>query len=202
MPMDDVILTRDCWVERSGGGDPRPLHVEFLRPYPVDSETVLASFRIRCDYFEDVEALKAGDDVQAMSLMLGHAWSCLKGKARQGYEIYWMTRGDLDYFDFWAYREKPNRHGPRSVFQEAVMAALSHGPERFLQPSHRVAVDETDLSIVTYRVLSSGADALEYRIDAETSQRLGPEGTAKYLGELLLRDTPGGRRLLGLDPGT
>jgi hypothetical protein len=140
-----------------------------------------------------------GDDLQAISQMMSVAWSCLKGQELKGYRIYWMEKGDLDYFDFWSYQPEPTKFAPPSAIQRAASDAAFPKESDRLMPSFRIGVKEDDLMIVTYKVLPDEGDTLNYVIDRERSLALGPDETARLLGRMLLQDIPGGRKILGLD---
>ncbi len=103
MPGPFELFRRECTVlDRTGCAS--PLLIRFFPPErnPHGAD-YLAHATISCRLFsKDVYA--TGEDVaQAFFSLPKIVTSYLAAKRNDGFESYWLERGDLDYQDFWSY---------------------------------------------------------------------------------------------------
>lgn len=197
---EDVVFSSRYRIEPIGGGEPEPLWVRILRPQP-EGDGVTVRFRICCRHFDDRLSQSGRDGPEAVSRGLHYALEHLKRRAAEGYRIYAHDPGDLEIFDFWSYGRKPPKFPPISAYAKSEQARRAAGGGDLVQPSHRVAVREADLSATVYRVSPDGSDRPWRTLDPEELRERGLDDAAATLGEWILSDSPAGRRILGRDPG-
>ena len=97
------VFRRNCKVVDQTGAV-RPLVVVFSAPLknPRDSD-YLASANISCPFFDKGVYATGEDPAQAFFSLPGAVVSYLIGMRREGFDAYWLEKGDLDYRDFWTY---------------------------------------------------------------------------------------------------
>ena len=87
-------------------GDESELTVQFYAPVKnPDNSDYLARANITCRFFE-YNVYGSGEDApQAFFILPMLVTSYLIGRRRFGYDSYWFEKGDLDFTDFWTYKE-------------------------------------------------------------------------------------------------
>ena len=105
MSSDTELFRRNCEVQ-DAKGVVQLLVVTFYAPVKnPHGKDYLARANIACAYFEK-DVYGTGEDApQAFFWLPNVVVSYLIGQRRFGFEAYWSEKGDLDYRDFWAYRE-------------------------------------------------------------------------------------------------
>lgn len=105
MATETAIFHRNCKVEDANGVI-RPLVVTFYTPMKnPNGDDYLARAHISCSFF-DRDVYGTGEDAaQAFFALPVLVVSYLIGRRRAGFEAYWSEKGDLDYRDFWTYRQ-------------------------------------------------------------------------------------------------
>ena len=91
-------------VDRDGNAS--ELEVRFYAPVKnPDGDDFVARANVHCQFFEN-DVYGIGEDAAQAFFWLPHVVvSYLIGQRRFGYDSYWLERGDLDFADFWTYRE-------------------------------------------------------------------------------------------------
>lgn len=99
------LFARAMHVEDQNG-DISELVVRFHAPVKnPDGDDYVAHANISCRFFErDVYGI-GEDAAQAFFWLPNVVVSYLIGRRRFGYESYWFEKGDLDFTNFWTYRE-------------------------------------------------------------------------------------------------
>jgi hypothetical protein len=62
-----------------------------------------ARVSLTCPHFDKDGYATGEDPAQAFFSLPSAVVSCLIGKRREGYDAWWLEKGDLDYRDFWTY---------------------------------------------------------------------------------------------------
>jgi hypothetical protein len=180
-------------------GQVSPLAISFMRPCRLADDTVEGVVRLECSHFDEVLTAIGSDDVQVFTLLISVGLSVLKTYAGDGFSIWWLEKGDLDYFDFWSYQKKPSEFCLPSAYHEAALTTFQQANEgKRLLPAHRVAIEPDRPAITTYAVQPDGGDVVDGLIGPDEIASLSPEELCRRLGHMLLIRTPEGRRLLGL----
>lgn len=105
MQEDAELFHRDCEVSDSRGVT-APLVITFYGPLKnPHGDDYIARANVSCRFFDkDIYGI-GGDAAQAFFSLPRAVVSYLIGQRRFGYEAYLFEKGDLDYKDFWVYRE-------------------------------------------------------------------------------------------------
>ncbi len=94
---------RECEIIASDG-QITPLLIYFYLP---ESDQQYGGYRARaridCHFFQKDLYGTGEDAAQAFFSLPGAVVSYLIGKRRDGYEAFWLEKGDLDYLNFWTY---------------------------------------------------------------------------------------------------
>jgi hypothetical protein len=194
--LPEVILIRNCWIE-GPDGEVSPLKVQFLRPHLQEDGTAVASVRLSCKYFERSKKAYGVDELQAFVVILRMALMMLKEEDGDGYAVWHLRRGDLNFFDFWRGAEFEQEFCLPSAYVEAKRErfyAMTAG--KFLTPSHRVGVEADRPAITIYRVREDGSDTLGSVIGPEEIKGHTWESLAQLVGERILWDSLEGIELM------
>jgi hypothetical protein len=198
LPADigDVILTRRCSIE-APDGEVGPLILSVMRPVTDDEGDVHQSMRLECRHFDKTVTVAAGDDIQAMTLVLYMGHVQLQRVTRDGFSVWWHEKGDFGFFDFWSYQERPSEYCLQSAYEGAVLEAFVQATEgQFLMPSHRVAIEVDRPAITTYAVQPDGTDVVDGLIRPDDLPGLSPDELCRRLGRIILNRSEEGRQLL------
>ncbi len=98
------FLARECKIICAGEYKEQIIVVGLSRPERLASGTVEVSAHLSCPHFSETLRVQATDEIQAVIFALNATRGMLLGKVREGYEIWWLARGDLNFADFWAYK--------------------------------------------------------------------------------------------------
>ena len=98
------FLSRECKVVRKGEDKECVLVVRVAKPELLASGTVEVSAHVSCPHFSETARVQATDEIQAIVFSLNAVRGILLGKVREGYEMWWLAPGDLNFADFWAYK--------------------------------------------------------------------------------------------------
>lgn len=195
--VSEVILIRECTIEYEG--EMSPLTLSVMRPKPVGDGDVDGCLRFECKHFDKTLAVKGGDDVQVVALLLtvGKAWlELMKG---DGFTVWLHEKGDFDFFDFWSCQPKPTEYCLPSAYQAAASEAFAKANEgRALMPSHRVAIELDRPGVTTYAVQPDGSDTVAGLIGPDDMKGISPDELCRRLGRMILNGSEEGRRLLAM----
>lgn len=98
------MFRRKCRVITQRG-EVRDLIIQFFLPeINQDYDGYKANAHIECEFFHK-DVFSIGEDAaQAFFTLPIAVVSYLIGQRRNGFDIYWLEIGDLDYRDFWIYK--------------------------------------------------------------------------------------------------
>jgi hypothetical protein len=193
--LGEVILVRECTIEHEG--ETGPLKLSFMRPKRKGELEVEGYLRFECKHFDETLTLTAGDDIQVLVslLSIGKAW--LESIREDDFTVWWIEKGDFDFFDFWSYKEKPSEFCLPSAYHFAALDAFLKATEgKFLMPSHRVAIELDRPGITTYAVQPDGTDTVQGLMGPDDMKGISPDEMCRRLGRMILNESEEGRELL------
>ena len=100
-----ALFARKCNVV-DNKGNVCELTITFYSPEEDKKyDCYLAFVELKCDFFS--RTLRGGgeDEAQAFFWLPKVVTAYLIGQRRFGFEAYWLEPGDLDYADFWTYKQ-------------------------------------------------------------------------------------------------
>lgn len=198
--LTDVILTRHAWVQ-GPDGQVHPFIFSFHRPRRIGEDEVEGQLRYQCVYFDKTMTLVGSDDLQVMVFLLSIGQSQLSLFAQEGYEVYWVEKGDRNAFDFWSFQQTPHEYALKSAFNSIYEKAFDEANEgKFLTPSHRIAVDSERPCVQVYEVRPDGADVVGAMVTPDKIAAMTTDELCHEIGRTVLFSSREGRRLLGLGP--
>lgn len=196
LPQLDVILARECRIE-GPDGEVSPLIVSLSRPRPSEIGRMEGIVRLECKHFEKDTKAYGVDEIDVLVHLLGIGRILLEDRERDGYSIWWLERGDLQYFDFWAGSQFPQVFCLPSAYNRAQFEAFASGNEgRRLMPSCRVGIESERPAVTIYRVQEDGRDTLGSVIGPEELKGRTWESVAELVGRRILWDSREGVDLL------
>ncbi len=192
----DVILVRDCWIE-APDGEVSPLKLSFTRPTLSDGSTLEGTLRLQCKHFDKIERLFGHDELAVFAYLLHIGRVVLGVMERDGYSIWHLVKGDLQFFDFWSGAEFAQESCLPSAITEAKRDAFYEAnQDKRLMPSHRVGIEPDRAAITIYRVNEDGTDRLGCVIGPEELKGHTWESAAELVGKRILWDSLEGLQLM------
>lgn len=101
MRIEKPILTRTCKI-RKGTDRETELKICFYKPKRRQHETYARAV-VTSVYFDIPFGSIGSDEVQAFVGLFKTVLARLRRLQDEGYSIFWIKPGDLDFSDFWAY---------------------------------------------------------------------------------------------------
>ncbi len=195
-PPQDVILTRNCWIE-APDGEVSPLTLSFMRPVRQDEHTFVGTLRLECKHFDKDEKMFGQDEVEVLARLLWIGRIVLEIRERDGYSIWHLQKGDLQYFDFWSGSEFAQEFCLPSAIVAAKRRVFYEANEgKRLLPSHRIGIEPDRPAITIYRVNEDGTDTLGSVIGPEEMKGHTWESLAQLVGARILWDSREGIDLM------
>ena len=97
------LFRRECKILRPNDRL-QPLVIRFFQPQKTPQGTdYFGRADISCAFFNRNIYSTGEDAAQAFLLLPRTIVSYLTAKQSEGFEIYWLERGDLNYKDYWGY---------------------------------------------------------------------------------------------------